>query len=485
MSEEIEWDDEVIWDNPIEKAKAQQPISVVDKFTSSKLPEELKQDISSWWTGITQPNPKEPFDLPSAAARVGTSTAIGAGTGAILPVLGIPAGAASGFASGVAEEIARVQGASDLARVGAGFVGGEAPVVVGVGARGLAKVVSPANYRGGRTLGIFANDRLVEESQRQVKKNYFGKEFIDVNFIPQYTDEFQAVTKEALGIPLDNPNAVSSILRQRYYADVENLGQGGKQGFITSPEYQELTKNLELLGKINKFDDSEKRALNNILKLEVDKDQNARKLFSEEITNYIQNGGSFEISTIDGKPQTAKKINSKIQEALRDSFDKYLERNLGSAKFSELKAIERQEFEAQARDLIPAIVQSDGKLPKEDLDFIYKNAKNSPIVKSELSKAIMQRLQDPKLDTSAKLLTEFRKFNKDLVKIGVFDRKGLQEFYTKLKQFDEKTQQKEIKNFILTTLAVPTITATGANDAGRLFPSPLPKNQAPISAFSM
>lgn len=484
--------------SPVERAVSRQQPSVTEQFTSSNLPQELATDLASWWEARTKPNVPEPFDLATSAKRVGTDVATMAALGSVIPGYGTLAGAASGAIGGIAGEVARNLGASDIATFGAEMLGGEAPVVLEAGARGISKVVSPASYRGGRAVGLFESDRLRQDSLNQVKKNYFGKEFLDVDFIPQYTDEFQAVTKEALGIPLDNPNAVSSILRQRYYADVERLGKEipikdskGKivdterTGFIKSPEYTELTKNLELLAKINKFGASEKKALNNILKLEVDKDPNARKLFPEEITNYIQNGGSFEVSTIDGKPQTAKKINSKIQEALRNSFDKYLERNLGSAKFAELKAIERQEFEAQARDLIPAIVQSDGKLPKEDLDFIYKNAKNSPVVKSELSKAIMQRLQDPKLDTSAKLLSEFRKFNKDLVKIGIFDRRSLQEFYTKLKKFDKAVDAKQIRNLIMTSLVVPVTTAEVATVSSKSFPSPLPKEQAPIAAFGM
>lgn len=203
------------------------------------------------------------------------------------------------------------------------------------------------------------------------------------------------------------------------------------------------------------------------------------------MTNYIQNGGAFQISTIDGKPQIAQKINSKVQAALRETFDKYLERNLGSKKFSELKEIERKEFEAKARDLIPSIVSSRGTLPKDDIDFILSNVKNSPVVKAEFSQALMQRLADPKLDTSAKLLSEFRKYNKDLVQLGVFDRKGLQEFYTKLNKFDKAVDAKQIRNLIMTSLVVPVTTAEVATVSSKSFPSPLPREQAPIAAFGM
>lgn len=469
----------------VSNAVARQEQPVLDKFTQSNLPQEVAQDLSSWWEARTIPNVPEPFDLATSAKRVGASTALMAGIGSVVPGVGTLAGAASGALGGVAGEVGRNLGMSDVATFGLEMLGGEAPQVVEAGAKGLAKLVSPADYRAGRTLGIFANDRLRQESVDQVKKNYFGKPAFDVDFVPQYTDEFQTVTKESLGIPSTNPNSVSSILRQKYYADVENLGQGGAKGFITSPEHTELISKLNLLAKSNRLEKGEKTALNNILKLEVDKDPEARKLFAEELTNYIQNGGAFEVSRIDGKPQIAQKINANVQEVLRETFDKYLERNLGSKRFGELKAIERKEFEAKARDLIPTIISSKGTLPKEDLDFILGNVKNSPVVKKEFSQALLQRLSDPKLDSSDKLLREFRKYNKDLVSIGVFDRKGLSDFYSQINKFDKTVDKKAIKNLITSTLAIPITTAEAVEGSAQVFRPPMQPPPSPIPAFGM
>lgn len=485
MAEQIEWDDEIVWDSPVEKAASQQDASLLSKFTQSKLPEELAQDISAWWQARTKPNVPEPFDLATSAKRVGTSTAMMAGLGSVLPGVGTLAGAASGAVGGVAGEVGRNLGMSDVGTFGLEMLGGEAPAIVEAGAKGISKVVSPISYRGGRAVGLFESDRLRQESINQVKKNYFGKPAFDIDFIPQYTDEFQAVTKEAMGIPASNPNSVSSIVRQKYYADVENLGEKGAKGFINSPEHSELVSKLNVLAKVNRLEKSEKTALNNILKLETDKDPEVRKLFAEELTNYIQNGGAFELSKIDGKPQIASKINKKVQEALRESFDKYLERNLGSKKFGELKAIERQEFEAKARDLIPTIISSKGTLPKEELDDVFGNVKNSPIVKKEFSQAIMQRLSDPKLDTSDKLLREFRKYNKNLVDIGVFDRKSLAEFYTKLNKFDKAVDKQAVKNLIMSTLAIPVTTAEVAEGTAQVFRPPMQPKPSAIPAFNM
>lgn len=485
MAEQIEWDDEIVWDSPVEKAASQQDASLLSKFTQSKLPEELAQDISAWWQARTKPNVPEPFDLATSAKRVGTSTALMAGLGSVLPGVGTLAGAASGAVGGVAGEVGRNLGMSDVGTFGLEMLGGEAPAIVEAGAKGISKVVSPISYRGGRAVGLFESDRLRQESINQVKKNYFGKPAFDIDFIPQYTDEFQAVTKEAMGIPASNPNSVSSIVRQKYYADVENLGEKGAKGFINSPEHSELVSKLNVLAKVNRLEKSEKTALNNILKLETDKDPEVRKLFAEELTNYIQNGGAFELSKIDGKPQIASKINKKVQEALRESFDKYLERNLGSKKFGELKAIERQEFEAKARDLIPTIISSKGTLPKEELDDVFGNVKNSPIVKKEFSQAIMQRLSDPKLDTSDKLLREFRKYNKNLVDIGVFDRKSLAEFYTKLNKFDKAVDKQAVKNLIMSTLAIPVTTAEVTEGTAQVFRPPMQPKPSAIPAFNM
>jgi hypothetical protein len=460
----------------------------------------LSSEVSTFIDESLQPNKPEPFDLATSAKRVGTSAAVGAGLGSILPGLGTGAGAVSGALSGIAGEYGRNIGASDAATFGLEMLGGEAPVLARAGAKTIGNVLSPASYSGSRFARLFETDKLRQDSIDQVRKNYFGKIGFDLDIIPQNTEAYQIATKQALGIPETNPNAVSSILRQNYYNDVRGLAgvnttteqvptsalsfkvlkiptktvtKTERTGFITSPEHKELIDKLAVLSKTNRLPKSESTALNNILKLEVDKDPNVRKLFVEELTNYIQNGGAFLVSKIDGKPQTAQKINPNVQEALRETFDKYLERNLGSKRFGELKAVERQEFEAKARDLIPNIISSGGTLPREELEFILSNAKNSPVVRREFSQALMQRLSDPSLDTSAKLLSEFRKYNKDLVNIGVFDRKGLTGFYTKLKKFDKNVDKKVIQNLIMTTLATPVITTEASEVSSGIFPKPL------------
>jgi hypothetical protein len=471
---------------------------VVDKLTNSPLAKSYGQELAAWWEERNKPNQPEPFDLATSAKRVGTSTAIGAGIGAVIPVVGPIAGAASGLVSGVAGEVGRGLGMSDVNTFGMEMLGGEVPQAVSAGAKAISKVVSPADYRTGRTFGIFENERLKEESVNQVKKNYFGKPAFDIDFVPTYTEDFQAATKEALGIPISNPKAVSSIVRQRLYADIENtqgtaptfsslgLQQGStRTGFITSPEHKELINRLSLLRKTNNLSDKESKALNNILKLEVDPNPAVREKFVDEITNYIQNGGSYEVSKIDGKPQIAQKINTKVQRALRDSFDKYLESSLGTRKFAELKEIEAKEFTAQARDLIPSIVNSKGTIPTEDLDFILGNIKRSPEVKKEFTSALYQRLADPKFDNSDKLLREFKRYNKELVELGVFDRKGLSEFYAKLNKFDSKVQKKEVRNFILTTLTTPLVSAGVAETSADYYKNPLVPKQSRIDAFNM
>ena len=498
--------------SPIDRAVSRQEPSFTEKFTSSNLPQELASDISKWWEARTSSNVPEPLDIGTSLKRIGTDTATMAALGSVIPGYGTIAGAASGAIGGIAGEVARNLGASDVATFGAEMLGGELPVVLEAGAKGIGKVISPASYRGGRAVGLFESDRLRQESLNQVKKNYFGKPAFDLDVIPQNTEKFQVNAKASLGIPETSPESVSTILRQKFYDDVAKLsGEGTKYenipatydnlgmvktpattkivsertGFITSPEHKQLVEKLDSLKNRNRMSVGEAKNLNNILKLEVSKNPEDRKAFIEELTNYIQNGGSYEVSKIDGKPQIAQKINSSIQKELRDSFDKYLERTLGTKRFSELKEIEKKEFEAKALDLIPTIISSKGKLPREDLDFIMSNVKNSPVVKSEFSKALMQRLSDPKLDTSDKLLTEFRKYNQDLVGLGVFDRKGLQEFYTKLNKFDKNVQKKEIKNLILSSLVVPVTTAEVATVSSNIFPSPLPNKQAPIGVFGM
>ena len=209
--------------SPIEKAKARQTPSITEQVTSSNLPQELATDISNWWEARTQPNVPEPFDLATSAKRIGTSGAVGAAAGSFIPGYGTVAGGASGVLSGIAGEAARNLGMSDVATFGAEMVGGELPAVLEAGAKGISKVVSPASYRGGRAVGLFESDRLREESMNQVRKNYFGKPAFDLNIIPENTEAFQVATKQALGIPETNPNAVSSILRQKYYADTEKL----------------------------------------------------------------------------------------------------------------------------------------------------------------------------------------------------------------------------------------------------------------------
>jgi hypothetical protein len=479
---------------PLSEITKRQDKGFVDKYLNTPLVQETSQDLANWWTSINQPNAPEPFDLGTAAKRVGTSTAFGAGVGSVFPVIGTGVGAASGFASGVAEEIARNAGASDLARFGASAVVGEIPALAGPAARATANVLSPVNYRAGRAARIFESDRLKNLALDQTRLNYFGKPAFDLNITPTNADDFQTSVKDALGIASDKK--ASAVVREQLYKDVEKLRMGGttatpvgtktfNTGFVTSPEHKELITELERLAKSNEMTSAEKKALNNILKLEVSKDPVDQARFTDYLTNYIQNGGAFQVSSIDGKPQISQKINEKMQAVLRDKFDAYLERNLGEKAFSNLKSLERQEFQAEALDLIPAFIKSKGTLDPKDYQKIISNVKNSPTVRQDFSKALMQHLSDPKFDTSDKLLKEFRKYNKDLVDLGIFDRKQIQEFYTKLNNFDKKVNDKVKVDFIMSTILTPATSTAGAETSGQVFRNPLIPPQSRIPQFGL
>ena len=463
-----------------------QPEKTFLERLNTPLVQETSADLKSWWENINKPNAPERFDLGTSAKRVGASTAIGAGIGTVVPVIGTGVGAVAGAASGIAEEFARNAGASDLTRVGAGMVAGELPALAGPAANLAGKVLSPLNYRAGRAARIFESDRLRNIALDQTRLNYFGKPAFDLNITPTNAEDFQAATKEALGIASDKK--ASAVVREQLYKNVESLrtpAASGNTGFITSPEHKELIKDLERLARSNEMTSAEKKALNNILKLEVSKDPIDQARFTDYLTNYIQNGGAFQVSSIDGKPQISQKINEKMQEVLRNRFDSYLERNLGEKAFSNLKSLEQQEFQAEALDLIPAFIKSKGTLDPKDYQKIIANVKNSPTVKQDFSKALLQHLSDKKFDTSDKLLTEFRKYNKDLVNLGVFDRKQLQEFYTKLNNFSSKVDDKVKYDFITSILYTPLVSGASAEASGKMFRNPLVPPQPRISAFGL
>jgi hypothetical protein len=457
----------------IEKVDTSAPTQQGDNSGLTPVMQETVEGLKNWWQEITTPNAPEKFDLGSAAKRVAGSTLIGGAIGTAVPVVGTTIGAASGLASGVAEEVARNAGASDLTRVGAGVVAGEVPALVPSIASAAAKVIAPISYRAGRAARIFESDRLRDVALNQTKLNYFGKPAFDLNITPTNADDFQSATKEAMGIVSDKK--ASAAVREQLYKNVESLrvpSAQGNTGFITSPEHQELIKDLQRLERSNEVTQAEKKALNNILKLEVSKDPVDRERFTDYLVNYIQNGGAFQVSSIDGKPQISQKINEKMQEVLRNRFDSYLERNLGEKAFSNLKTLEQKEFQAEALDLIPAFIKSKGTLDPKDYNKIIANIKNSPTVKADFQKALIQHLSDSKFDTSDKLIKEFKKYNRDLVSLGVFDRKALDTFYTKLNNFDKRVNEKVKYDFILSTLYTPLIATTGTQAAGVVFPNP-------------
>lgn len=469
--EQIDWEDNIDWEKEINQPRTAQEIASQPK---------------SFFENITAPNTPEGFNALDALGRIGASTAMGAGTGLVFPVIGPIAGGVSGLASGIAGEAARVQGASDLDRFAAESVAGLGTTLAGPTAKALSKVVSPVSYRGGRAISILESDRIAERALQETKNKLFGKATFDVNAVPVNAEETQLALRQSLG-NLDIPTDMkaSSFVRQQLYSNLKQLRATQPDSvFIKSPEYKELMEGVKDLVTRTRMSKEEVANLNKILAEDLSKRPGVSDFATDDIINLIQNGGVYQVSKKGAEAETRTKIPEDARLLLREKFNKYLERSFGKddVTYNALKDIERQEFIAEARDAIPALINSKFRVGSKELDFVLNTVKNSPEGKRDLVNAVNQHLAS--FDDTKKLLTEFGRLRGPLKEAGIYTDKQIRDMYQKINSFDANLSKQSKIDFLKTIMIAPTL-AVGQAEAGSKLFDIFNVKPSPVPAFNM
>lgn len=477
--EQVQWDEEIQWESP----------SAVQRVATEV--EGQKTPFEQAFGGLTQPTTPEEFSWRD----VGTSAAMGAGLGTVIggPAGGVIGGITGGI-SGVAGEVAGTQGASPIGRFATELVAGGVPQV-GVN---LAQRFG-ASIRTRNLAKLFKEPELDQKANETAKTILFGKRQLPEGYTVANSDATQAnLRRQYLGETDETMGSfapgkkVSDILRDKLYSGLQTarektifgapLPEGKyvppseRNAFITSPEYKALMEDLKDLRARDMLDGTSLKSLTTILGEELSQRPNVKEKASQDILNLIQNGGVYTVAKKGAEVETKTKINEATRAALKKRFDEYLERNMGSKAYSELKAVEAAEFAAQARDEIPLILQSNFKYGSPEMEAVLSSIKNSPEGKKDFAVAVMQHLRG--FDEEAKILSEFSRLRPALKEAGVFSSEEISNIYKNIKSFekvrDTATRINRVKNAVL----FPLVGATSAEATNN-------KKANPLAAFSM
>lgn len=447
----------------------------------------------SWWESITEPNKPTQFDPWSSAKNVAASTAVGAAAGVPFGIT-VPFGAAAGFLSGVGGEVAQNMGMSDLARFGLEAGLGEAPGALAAGARQLAKVAATHDIRAARAANILASDTNIVRATEKAKLKLFGKPYFELGVDP--TNSFK--TQEALrakylsgNISVSPDERVSSVLQKELYDDLKKAQQTGQTRtevvspaeydslgmlrkpavtrkvkttdvFVNSPEYKEMMLEMGRLSARDRLSGEQMSSLVKILKLDVNKDPALQAAATDDIINLIQNGGIYQVAKKGAEAETKTKIPDDARLVLRDYFNRYLERTVGSEKYNLLKQVQREEFIAEARDLLPTFVESQWRPGSSQYEFVLSTLKNSPEGKKDFALALNQHFLGKDYKTSKELLGEFNRLRNAIIESGIMSSKEAAEITRKINTLDVKVGSNVKRQIVKDILGAPLVSVLAA-----------------------
>lgn len=411
---------------------------------------------------------------------VGASAAIGAGIGA---AVGIPAGppgmlvgglagAALGTIGGVAEEAAKVMGASDLGALLASAAAGGIPSLVKSGATSLARSLTPSSAaylpRWGRAalgLGKEMGQEGMTVGERKALEATLGKKAGEVDF--EATPNFlknQELLKTQLaqnGIKVPDGKKVSEVAREQLYTTMDGLRTSGKP-FLTSNSFQELETELAeqlALKQINKTDVDTIRQL---ARNQMDKRPGVVGASNQSLLNLAQNGGKFNNKT----GEAEKLISDKAQDLLATKFNQYFEETGEGALYKTLKSVERSEIVAKSLDEIPMVFLN--KASPKQLREITSNIKATPEGKKLFAESFGGYLSGIPVGNSAKstgekVMSEFNRLAPTLKETGILSAKelnGLQATIKAIPKTLSAARYKEIVDLAVSSAMKTAIPAT-------------------------
>lgn len=477
-------------------------------MTNPKSVEDVAAEPQSWWDRVNEPNRPE-FDAVESGKRVLESTLFGAGIGAVLPPPSTAViGGAAGFGSGLAGELGRAMGVSDVTRtgmeVGAGL-GVEAAPMALKALRGSLSTPAPvvSELAPGARIRTFASgnnivpERVQEVALQNAQIKLFGKPTFDLNVVPTNFIETQAnlqakyLPEAAIGAGIDPSATVSSQFRGNLYDTIKKQGQSFKEKtvevsparrdslgmliapaqtrtvketdvFYNSPEFKELLNDIRILKKSPKeATGGEVRNLIKTVKNETDPEVvNA----SEKILNLMQNGGAYIVGKKGGEAETKQLISEPMREALVKRFDQYLERNTGAPLYSQLKEIEKAEFVAKAKDYIPRLLQNSWRASSEEYKAVLNTVKMNPETRVLFGNALIEHIGT--LGTTTQMKSELRRLDKVISDSKLLTSQQVRDLFKKITNFDKefgKQKAYTLGRSLVTSALTGAISAEMAN----------------------
>jgi len=211
--------------------------------------------------------------------------------------------------------------------------------------------------------------------------------------------------------------------------------------------------------------------LRQILSNELSKDPALAATSRQDVLNLLQNGGIYTVSKKGAEAETKTKIPEEARKALVNRFDQFLERSVGEKQYSVLKAAEKQEFIAEAKDTIPTLLDEQLRIGSPSVDKAIDLINQSPTGKQDVLNAYQQQIKS--LDTPEAMLKYHRTNASKLRELGILDRKTSMEISDKIKAIPKGVSDITRKQTLKNILIFPSAATIGAEVIGNDVINPL------------
>ena len=470
------------------------PETVAEKLAAPK----------SMWDIFTTPIQPQPFSGKDVLAE----GAIGAGIGAALgapTLVGAPAGALTGgilgLTGGMAGEISRSMGNTPATTLAAETAFGLGTQTLGIGAKAVTGLLPWK----GRVVARMLPGRLEENASKIVGEKMFGKDTYDILHSTENSEAVQNALKteifgaDEVAFGQNIGKKASTILRDNYYNTLQRLKETNvvssevvpatfdKLGmkvteaarkttsmpnvFSTSPEYKLLLEDVAVLAKRDRMRPAEVVSLQKILRNELSKDPKIAATSRQDVLNLLQNGGVYTVAKKGAEVETKTKIPEDARKALIARFDQYLERNVGEKQYSVLKAAEKQEFIAEAKDTIPTLLDEQLRIGSPSVDNALALINQSPTGKQDVINAYQQQIKS--LDSPEAMLKYHRTNASKLRELGILDRQTSMDISKKIAAIPKGVSDIVRKQTLKNILIFPAVSTTAAEVVGNDVINPL------------
>lgn len=459
---------------------------IIDYILSQpKSGEQLAEDASIFETTeefLFSPQQPEEFSY----SRVAASTAIGGGLGLPFGPVGFVGGLAAGFTSGIAGELARMAGANRVTTFAAEFAGGFLPSAI---KKLGSAIINEKLFRGTPVVELVGRalkpQRFQDRVKLRAKNKLFGDSFTG-SATTMNSEATQLILRTKYGLKGNSDLQVSNILRKKMLEGLDRKAtetiertviENGKEVtkkvpnvFYHSDEFTNLLDDLDALVQRGRISASEVGKIKKIMANQFSDNPKVKDMAVTDILNFIQNRGLKQgMKSIDGKVENVMEISVDTQKALRDNFNRWLEKNVDAPSYNALKEAERLEFGAAAADSIPTLVLSKFKRGSEEVEQAIKNIKNFEGGDVMFAKAVQQHFRDfgTKIDVPVgggkveqiggnlnadDLMDEFFRIRPMLEEAGVLSRDELLIITDTIKSMPKALSEAKRKEFIAETI---------------------------------